>query len=137
MIELGTTFWGGNPDDPSGKHLWFVISDPNRNSGFALIVNMTTFREGSENCCVLQQGEHPGVDCKSAINYLRARNVLGENIEKAYRKRPNHIVFAERADMDLIIKILQGALESKRISPECRDIAKRELKLAQSGNVED
>jgi len=125
------------PDDPRGKHLWFVISDPNRNSGFALIVNMTTFRSGSEDCCVLQQGEHPGVDCRSAINYLKARNVSVEKIEQAHTMRPDCLVFGERADMDLIIKILQGALESKRISPECRDIAKRELLLTQSGNVED
>ena len=50
MIKLGTTFWGGFPDDPNTKHLWFVISDPDNNHGLAVIVNMTTYRAGSAVC---------------------------------------------------------------------------------------
>jgi hypothetical protein len=59
MIKLGTTFWGGFPGDSNGKHLWFVVSDPIRNNGVVLIANMTTRRSESEDCCVLQPGDHP------------------------------------------------------------------------------
>ena len=132
MIKLGTTFWGGSPDDPNTKHLWFVITDPDSNHGLAVIVNMTTFRAGSESCCVLKSGDHPAVKHESVINYLKARKVPVANIEKAHKSRPDLIVFAEKADTKLIVKILQGALESKLISAECLAIAHRELKRCQS-----
>ena len=137
MIALGTTFWGGFPDDPGTKHLWFVISDPDSNHGFAMIVNMTTYRAGSEECCVLQVGDHPAVKHKSVINYLKARNVPVANIDKAHKKRPDCIIFAEKAELTLIIRILQGALRSKLINAECRAIAGRELKRCQSSGEED
>jgi hypothetical protein len=137
MIKLGTTFWGGSPDDPATKHLWFVISDPDTNHGLAIIANMTTYRAGSEECCVLQPGDHPAVKHKSVINYLRACNVPVANIEKAHKSRPDCIVFAEAADRELIIRILQGALKSKLINTECLAIAHRELKRCQSSSEED
>ena len=134
MIKLGTTFWGCSPDDPNTKHLWFVISDPGSNHGLAIIANMTTYRAGSEECCVLQPGDHPAVKHKSVINYLRARNVSVANIEKAHKSRPDCIVFAEAADRELIIRILQGALESKLINAECRAIINRDFKRYQSSS---
>ena len=137
MIKLGTTFWGGSPDDPNTKHLWFVISDPDSNHGLALIVNMTTYRAGSEECCVLQPGDHPAVKHESIINYLRARNVPVANIEKAHKSRPDCMVFAEAADLKLIIRILEGAQKSKRVNAECRDIVNKQLKFCQSGGKED
>jgi len=137
MIKLGTTFWGSSLDDPNTKHLWFVISDPDSNHGLAVIVNMTTYRAGSEECCVLQPGDHPAVKHESVINYLRARNVPVANIEKAHKSRPDCIVFAEKADLDVIIRILRGAQKSKRTSAECRDIVNRQLKLCQSSGRED
>lgn len=137
MIKLGTTFWGGSPDDPRGRHLWFVISDPDSNHGLAVIVNMTTYRAGSEDFCVLQPGDHPAVKHESIINYLRARNVPVASIEKAHKSQPDCIVFAETADLKLIIRILQGAQKSKRISAECRNIIDRQLKLCQSASEED
>jgi len=137
MIKLGTTFWGSSLDDPNTKHLWFVISDPDSNHGLAVIVNMTTYRAGSEECCVLQPGDHPAVKHESVINYLRARNVPVANIEKAHKSRPDCIVFAEKADLDVIIRILRGAQKSKRTSAECRDIVNRQLKLCQSSSRED
>ncbi len=137
MIKLGTTFWGGSPDDPRGRHLWFVISDPDSNHGLAVIVNMTTYRAGSEDCCVLQPGDHPAVKHESVINYLRARNVPVASIEKAHKSQPDCIVFAETADLKLIIRILEGAQKSKRINAECRAIADGELKRCQPSGEED
>ena len=137
MIKLGTTFWGGFPDDPDGRHLRFVISDPDNNHGLAVIVNMTTYRAGSESCCVLKPGDHPAVKHESVINYLKARNVPVANIEKAHKSRPDYMVFGEKADPKLIIKILQGALESKFINAECHDIINRQLKLCQPSGKED
>jgi len=137
MIKLGTTFWGSSADDPATKHLWFVISDPDTNHGLAIIVNMTTYRVGSEECCVLQPGDHPAVKHESVINYLKARNVPVANVEKAHKRRPDLIVFAEKADTKLIIRILRGALESKLINAECHAIINRDFKRYQSSSEED
>ena len=54
-----------------------------------------------------------------------------------HSKQQGAIVFAEKADTKLIIRILQGALESKLINPECLAIAHRELKRYQSTGKED
>ncbi len=128
MIELGTTFWGGLPGDVNGKHLWFVISDPNRNSGSVVIVNMTTRRPGSDSSCVLRPGDHPGVDHESTINYLKARNVPIANILAGQKRRPDCIMFAQKASTELVSRILEGALRSDYASSECRRIASSELR---------
>jgi len=135
MIKLGTTFWGSSPGDLNGKHLWFVVSDPTFNHGVVLIANMTTRRSGSEDCCVLQPGDHPSIKRESVINYLRARCVPAKNIEEAYKMRPDCIMFAEPADEILVIRILRGALKSNRVSPEWQELARKELTRIAGSNI--
>jgi len=47
------------------------------------------------------------------------------------------IVFAEKAVPKLIVKILQGALESKLINAECLAIAHRKLKRYQPSSEDE
>lgn len=126
-IRLGVTFWGGFTGSDSKKHLWFVVSDPELGNGSVLIVNMTTKRDGLEDVCVLTAADHSGVDHESVINYLKARIVSAGKILEGHRRRPDCIIFAEAAELELVRRILQGALRSQFISPECQSRARAQL----------
>lgn len=53
MIAPGDAFWAQNPNSNNPSHLYFVISDPRRNDGHILLVNMTERRAGSDDSCRL------------------------------------------------------------------------------------
>ncbi len=129
MIQQGTTFWGSNPDDPTGKHLWFVLSDPSRTDGRVLIANMTSRRRDSDPSCILVPGDHPGVTCESAINYGRATITTESKINKGNKARPDCIVFHSLADLKLVKRILEGAKVSRRISGEAKAFAIQDFNM--------
>jgi len=56
-------------------HLWVVISDPAKNGGKFVIVNLTTdkIRAGEE--CALSPGDHPWIIKKSYVSFGDAREV--------------------------------------------------------------
>jgi hypothetical protein len=69
-VQIGDTFLFGQ-----GSHLWVVISDPAKNNGEYVIVNLTTdvFRAGKE--CQLDVGDHQWVRQTSYVSYGDARKV--------------------------------------------------------------
>lgn len=82
MIAQGDTFLGG-AELHGEDHLWVVINDPQAHNGTALIVNISTLREGAETTCILKQGEHPFIKHDSYVRYMSAQNPSAEIIEKA------------------------------------------------------
>ena len=70
FVQLGDTFILG----PSG-HLWIVISDPAKNAGEFIMVNLTTnvFRAGTD--CELNPGDHPWITDKCYVAFGDARKV--------------------------------------------------------------
>jgi hypothetical protein len=64
-VNLGTTFLRTDSD----KHLWIVLSDPQKNPDRILLVNITTLDERKEKVCILKPGDHPWITHESCINY--------------------------------------------------------------------
>ena len=69
-VQVGDTFLFGQ-----GSHLWVVISEPAKNNGEYVIVNLTTdvFRAGKE--CELSVGDHQWIRQPSYVSYGDARKV--------------------------------------------------------------
>ena len=127
MIGLGSAFWGGIPNDPNGKHLHFIITDPQLHGGKAVMVNATTQRRGRDSSCVLSATDHPDIRHDSVINYLEARVVEVEKVEIACRKHPEHMHLTTDASDELLDKILHGAEITRRISPECLELVNEQI----------
>lgn len=125
MIALGGAFWMENPNSRNPAHLYFVISDPTRNSGHVLLVNMTARRAGSDDSCRLQPGEHPCVKKDSVIQYAEAIFPEARKVEQALYK--GIIVKATRADLTLVRRMLEGALNSPHLRQKYRPVVETEL----------
>lgn len=125
MISLGNTFWAQNPNSNNPPHLYFVITDPSRNAGRVLLVNMTECRAGSDESCILKIGDHPCVTKESVIQYAEAVFPEAMAIEQAVYKG----VFtpATGAECGLVHRMLRGALASRHLRREYRPIVETEL----------
>src|SRR5205807_1810394 len=53
----------------SDRHLWIILSDPEKNPDQVLLVNLTTWDERKEKVCLLGPGDHPWVTHQTCINY--------------------------------------------------------------------
>src|SRR5215472_7297517 len=71
--QIGDTFLFGQ-----GSHLWVVISDPAKNNGDYVMVNLTTdvFRGGKD--CQLNVGDHQWIREPTYVNYGDARKVTAK-----------------------------------------------------------
>ena len=83
MLKAGDTFISvrvfGVP-----AHLWIIISDPTQDDR-VIIVNINTFRQGSDQTCILRAGAHPFVRRKSYVNYRWARRVKRDRLSELLR----------------------------------------------------
>jgi hypothetical protein len=125
MIALGDAFWAQNPNSNNPPHLYFVISDPRRNDGHILLVNMTERRAGSDDSCRLQPGDHPCVKKDSVIQYAEAIFPEARMVEQAVYK--GVFVAAARADLSFVRRMLEGALASRHLRLKYRAVVEAEL----------
>jgi hypothetical protein len=74
-MNLGDAFTMAVPPNFDLPHLFFVISDPLKNSGAYHIVNITTnyIRAGKE--CVLNVGDHEWITQVSYVSFRDAREI--------------------------------------------------------------
>jgi hypothetical protein len=56
-----------------GGHLWVVCSFPTETDGSVAIINMTTWRTGCDESCVIEAGEHPWVKHKTVMKFDAAQ----------------------------------------------------------------
>ena len=125
MIALGNTFWARNPNSNNPPHLYFVISDPSRNAGHILLVNMTEHRAGSDESCPLLPGIHPCVKKASVIQYAEAIFPEARMVEQAVYK--GILIAAVPAEVTLVRQILTGALASRHLRLQYRPVVEAEL----------
>ena len=74
-MKSGDTLLIDEPGTSYDSHLWIVISDMDEDPHFALIVNMTTWRDDKDQACILDVGDHPYVKHKTCINYAKAKHL--------------------------------------------------------------
>jgi len=106
-VNLGDTFVNLNPGLLS--HFWMVIS---RETGYGwVIVNLTTYRLGCDESCLLGPNDHPWIRHRSSIEYRRAVTLtvfrLGEMV------RLGMVAWKEPLRPETLRKVQEGAVKSK------------------------
>jgi hypothetical protein len=97
-------------------HLYFVISDKNKNSGTFIIVNITgdRFRSGKE--CVLNLGDHPWIKKESFVSFADALEINPSNYRRIQRLIvQKKIKLQPSLRPEILAKIVDAAKESDAI----------------------
>lgn len=123
------------PSGPEEKqHLFSIIIDPVTVSGYgskplALLVCAVSIKPGIiiDDSCLLFPGDHPFIIHDSFIDYKFTRLEHKEHLEKCVNK--GLFTVKEQCSSDLIKRIIEGALKSKRLSREYKNIIKNSLFL--------
>lgn len=120
-VSLGTTLLLDNPYNTNPAHAWVVVTEPIKDPGKVLIVNLTSYNEKfSDPTVVLTKEEHPFLDHKSCVRYIDARWASPDQLEK----------FIEAGVADplgdcppaTLEKIRNGILNSPETEPEIKEI---------------
>lgn len=74
-LSVGSTFLNQNPGSP--EHLWIVVAGPTDGAEF-VIFNLTTWKDGCDESCIVRRGDHPFVTHDSFIAYARGQ-ILSTN----------------------------------------------------------
>jgi len=115
-ISAGDTFLLSTPYN----HLYVACSDPAIDSEQIVLVNLTTFEEEEESCCIINAGEHPFVVRKSCIRYKDARIASATALRKLAES--GQMAPREAVPSDLLARIRNGASESDFFPEGCRRI---------------
>jgi hypothetical protein len=105
-LTVGDTFLNQNPGSP--EHLWIVVAvTPTCD---AVIFNVSTLRNDSDQSCVLKAGEHPFVKHDSAIAYNRGQLLPRQAFESLQRIGWTPHV---KASVEVVKRVREGALKSR------------------------
>ena len=121
---------------PSGpenkKHLFALMLDPIQIDGYGsklcvLLACVTSVTAGVqvEDACLLEPGDHPFVDHDSYVDYRFTRLESVEHLQG--RVREGTFIEKEPCSPELITRIIQGALKSRRISREFKQLLEKVL----------
>ena len=113
-MEGGDTFLVDSPGSSYDSHLWIVLSRPNLDPNHVLIVNLTSWREDTDQSCILQPGDHPYVEHKTCVHYPGSKIVAQRDLDRllATGKIVSHIPVGPA----LLDRIREGAIRSPRMS---------------------
>jgi len=78
-LQLGDSFLIRKPGH-STEHLWLLVTEPNPETGAAIMVNVTTRRRHSDTTTILSVGDHPFLSRPSVVYYADAREVDTANL---------------------------------------------------------
>ena len=130
--QRGSTLLVPSGPQDGHKHLFALMLDPLVVDGYGqkpcvLMACVTSIRDGvpSEDACLLQQGEHPFIEHDSYVDYRFTRLEQAEHVQK--RLQEGVFVAKDPCSPELIKKIIQGALNSRRISREHKNILRAVL----------
>jgi len=93
------------------SHLWIILSDPAEDPEQILIANLTSYRQGRDESCIIHAGEHPFVRHTSCINYRECRITSIDSPEKGFTS--GLLISEDPVEVDLLKRIQAGAFESK------------------------
>jgi hypothetical protein len=111
-VKLGSTFLRMDSD----RHLWVVLSDPEKNPEQVLLVNMTTSDERKEKVCLLAPGDHPWITHQTCINFGDA--VLTTLTKLLEAKDGGAVKLQEPLSEAVVKRILMAVPNSTRIALE-------------------
>ena len=94
------------------SHLWFILSDPSKDSEHVLIVNATSAFLGRDvdSSCILKRGDHPFIHHDSYIFYDRAKQTTCQRLKEGFDT--GLLRFEESASVELLQKIRTALMRS-------------------------
>ena len=111
-LQAGDTFKAA--DRSVESHVWVILSDPRAHAGYpVLIANLTSWRSGMDEACVLHRGDHPLVSRKTCMNYRDSRLVEAGKLESALAQ--GLLVSCRPVGARLLRRMRDGAAASRFI----------------------
>jgi hypothetical protein len=114
MLKCGDAFLMAQPRVTT-PHLWIMLTAATSDTDKAIIVNVTSLRDGSDTTVVLKPGDHPFIAKESVIYFHGALVVDLVRIQEAFSARvckPQ-----PSCSPDLLARIQRGLLKSQ-FTPE-------------------
>ncbi len=116
------------PSGPGTKmHLFAILLDPIKVDGYGsqpqvLLASVMSIKPGIilDDSCLLGPGDHPFIEHDSFVDYRYTRLETAQHIEG--RIDDGVYVLKEPCSPELIRRIIQGAMKSRRISREFKKI---------------
>jgi hypothetical protein len=122
-MRSGDTFVMAVAGRSAKPHLWFVLTDPDPETGKVVIVSLSTLREGKDQTVILRRGDHPFITHESVIVYWDAQCVCADELRQASR---NGLVKPHEPCADWLLKHIQdGLLASPFTSPKMAAYCRR------------
>lgn len=120
LVEAGRAVIQVGPD---GKHLWFVLTDPDAITKKVVIVMLVTARPHTDKTVVLPPGAHPFIAHESNVNYGSADFVPLSRITARLASGAAKL----QPDMSpkLLKKVRRGLLYSPRTPNYIKDYCKQ------------
>jgi hypothetical protein len=117
-VRIGDTFLRTDSD----KHLWIVLSDPEKDPDNVLLVNMTSWTFTKESACILNRGDHPWIKHKTCINYDDYDTVVTTLADLQNAKDAGAVIVQKPLSKAVLRRVLEGAAASERLSLEKAEI---------------
>jgi len=94
------------------SHLWFILSDPAKDSEHVLIVNATSAFHGRDvdSSCILKPGEHPFIRHESYIFYDGTRQTTSQKLKEGFEAEM--LRFQESVSDELLLRMRTGLMQS-------------------------
>jgi hypothetical protein len=114
-MNLGDAFTMAVPPKYDRSHLFFVITDPQKNGGTYHIVNITTdqLRAGKE--CIIDVGDHAWVRHKSFVSFADTREIDLAKAKKVESLIGTLITMQPRLKNEVLQRIIAAGKSSKSI----------------------
>lgn len=125
MIRAGTAFWIRHQS--SKHHLYFSLTATRMPDDPVLLVNATTRRSTSDVTCVLRPGVHPRIKNESVIEYGRSIVCRARDLLELPSTWPDLYQRVEDAAPELLRRIQEGGLKSRRLADKHRQLLLAEL----------
>lgn len=106
-MKGGDTFLYRRPD--LEKHLWIVLSEPLDDPDNIVLANLTTWRRGGDQACILDVGDHPWIMHRTCVNYSDA-DVVSQMMVDGWELNHKPSLAPE-----VLAKVREGAAQSIHI----------------------
>lgn len=113
MAGLGDTIILSKPGAEK-EHLWILITNPDPQTGEAIMVNLTSQRPHSDITTILQPGEHPFIDRPTVAFYADARFVNVALLDSSITQGVGH---SHATALPALLRKLQSGLLVSPFTP--------------------
>lgn len=108
-------------DDSGSSHLWIVITDGAGTPPQIIMVNVSSWRFGIDDTCVLQPNDHPFMIRKSVVLYQHACLFAERMVPTILRNG----IYQPDISSDVLQRICRGLCESPNTPKKIKDFYER------------